>query len=109
MAPRRMKMQHIEAFRAVMLTGSMTQAARQLHTSQPQISRLIGQLENLTRFPLFDRGSGRLVPTPDGARFFQEVEKAFVGLAGLEASAAGIRSAPAGSAWRRCRGWPAAC
>jgi DNA-binding transcriptional LysR family regulator len=96
MAARRMKMQHIEAFRAVMLTGSMTQAARRLHTSQPQISRLIGQLESLTRFPLFERGSGRLVPTLDGARFFQEVEKAFIGLAGLEASAAGIRSFGAG-------------
>jgi len=96
MASRRMKMQHIEAFRAVMLTGSMTQAARRLHTSQPQISRLIGQLESLTRFPLFDRGSGRLVPTLDGARFFQEVEKAFIGLSGLEASAAGIRSFGAG-------------
>jgi DNA-binding transcriptional LysR family regulator len=32
----------------------------------------------------------------DGARFFQEVEKAFIGLAGLEASAAGIRSFGAG-------------
>ena len=96
MAARRMKMQHIEAFRAVMLTGSMTQAARRLNTSQPQISRLIGQLESLTRFPLFDRGGGRLVPTLDGARFFQEVEKAFIGLAGLEASAAGIRSFGAG-------------
>jgi DNA-binding transcriptional LysR family regulator len=96
MAARRMKMQHIEAFRAVMLTGSMTQAARRLHTSQPQISRLIGQLESLTRFPLFDRGGGRLVPTLDGARFFQEVEKTFIGLSGLEASAAGIRSFGAG-------------
>jgi DNA-binding transcriptional LysR family regulator len=96
MAARRMKMQHIEAFRAVMLTGSMTHAAQRLHTSQPQISRLIGQLESLTRFPLFDRGGGRLVPTLDGARFLQEVEKAFIGLAGLEASAAGIRSFGAG-------------
>jgi DNA-binding transcriptional LysR family regulator len=96
MPTRRMKMQHVEAFRAVMLTGSMTQAAQRLHTSQPQISRLIGQLESLTRFALFDRGGGRLVPTLDGARFFQEVEKAFIGLAGLEASAAGIRSFGAG-------------
>jgi hypothetical protein len=28
----------------------------------------------------------------DGSRFFQEVEKTFIGLAGLEASAASIRS-----------------
>ena len=63
-----------------------------MHTSQPQISRLIGQLEAITQFPLFDRSGGRLRPTVDGSRFFQEVEKTFIGLAGLEASAASIRS-----------------
>lgn len=92
MATRRMGLKHVEAFRAVFVTGSMTQAAQRMHTSQPQISRLIGQLEAITQFPLFDRSGGRLRPTVDGSRFFQEVEKTFIGLAGLEASAASIRS-----------------
>jgi len=40
----------VEAFRAVMLSGSMTAAAEALHTSQPNISRLIAQLERLNGF-----------------------------------------------------------
>ena len=35
MSERRMTLKHIEAFRLVMQTGSMTEAARALHTSQP--------------------------------------------------------------------------
>jgi len=91
-----MTLRHIEAFRAVMLSGSMTAAARRVHTSQPQISRLIAQLESLTQFPLFDRNGSRLTPTQDGTRFFQEVEKTFSGLAGLESAIASIRSFSAG-------------
>ena len=58
-----------------MMTGSMTAAARWVHTSQPHVSRLIAQLEAITQFPLFDRNGSRLTPTQDGSRFFQEVEK----------------------------------
>jgi len=87
-----MKLRQIEAFRAVMMTGSMTIAARKLHTSQPQISRLIGQLENLAQFPLFERHGTKLKPTVDGERFYGEVEKTFAGLSSLESAAAVIRS-----------------
>ena len=55
MTRRPISFRHIEAFRAVMGTGSMTEASRRLHTSQPQVSRLIGQLEAATGLPLFDR------------------------------------------------------
>ena len=91
-----MSLRHIEAFRAVMLAGSMTEAARRMHTSQPQISRLIGQLERIAQFALFSRKGSRLTPTQDGARFHAEVEKSFVGLGGLEQAAAGIRAFSAG-------------
>lgn len=92
----RLALRHIEAFRAVMLGGSMTEAARRMHTSQPQVSRLISQLETITQFALFDRKGSKLSPTVDGLRFFEEVEKTFIGLAGLESAAAGIRSFGAG-------------
>jgi len=92
MPVRRLGLKHIEAFRAVMMSGSMTEASRRMHTSQPQISRLIGQLETITQFALFDRNGSRLTPTLDGSRFFQEVEKTFVGLSALESAAEGIRS-----------------
>lgn len=87
-----MALKHIEAFRIVMQTGSMTEASRQLHTSQPQVSRLVSQLEEITGFPLFERNGTRLVPSLDGKRFFLDVEKAFAGLQSLESAAANIRS-----------------
>ena len=87
-----MGLRHVEAFRAVSVTGSMTEAARRLHTSQPQISRLIAQLEEITGFALFERNGSRLSPTLDGDRFFRDVEQTFAGLAALEAAAARIRA-----------------
>lgn len=92
MTTRRMSLKHIEAFRAVMQTGSMTEAARRLHTSQPQVSRLVSQLEAIVGFALFDRIGTRLLPSIDGKRFFQDVEKAFAGLQGLESAASNIRT-----------------
>lgn len=92
MSERRMTLKHIEAFRLVMQTGSMTEAARALHTSQPQVSRLIAQLEGITGFALFDRSGTRLNPSLDGKRFFQDVEKTFAGLQSLESAAHHIRS-----------------
>jgi len=70
----------------------MTAAARVMHTSQPQVSRLISQLESITAFPLFERNGSRLSPTQDGVRFHREVERTFAGLAELESVAANIRS-----------------
>jgi DNA-binding transcriptional LysR family regulator len=96
MTDARMSLRHIEAFRAVMIAGSMTDAARRMHTSQPQISRLIAQLEKIAQFAFFSRKGSRLTPTQDGVRFYAEVEKTFVGLAGLESAAAGIRAFGAG-------------
>jgi DNA-binding transcriptional LysR family regulator len=87
-----MTLKHIEAFRVVMQTGSMTEASRRLHTSQPQVSRLVSQLEAITGFPLFERTGTRLVSSMDGKRFFQEVEKTFAGLQSLESAASNIRT-----------------
>ncbi|MGG6260549.1 LysR substrate-binding domain-containing protein [Stutzerimonas stutzeri] len=86
-----MNFKQVEAFRAVMLSGSMTAAAEALHTSQPNISRLVAQLERLNGFSLFERIGSRLVPTDEGTAFFNEVDRAFIGLRNLEHSARHIR------------------
>jgi len=86
-----MNFKQVEAFRAVMLSGSMTAAAEALHTSQPNISRLIGQLERSSGFKLFERVGGRLLPTDEGASLFADVQRAFIGLQSLEKSAQNIR------------------
>jgi DNA-binding transcriptional LysR family regulator len=86
-----MNLKHIEVFRAVMMAGSMTAAAKVLYTSQPNVSRLISQLERETKLVLFQRTGTRLIPTSEGTAFFREVERAYVGLQGLRNAAAQIR------------------
>jgi len=86
-----MKFKEIDAFRAVMRSGSMTAAAADLFTSQPNVSRLIGQLESSTGLTLFTRAAGRLAPTEEGLAFLREVDRAFVGLDALKDAARNIR------------------
>lgn len=74
-----------------MISGSTTAAARILHTSQPNVSRSIAQLEKATGLRLFERLPGKVVPTSDGLSFFNEVQRAFVGLHRLEEAANRIR------------------
>ncbi len=67
----------MEAFRAVMLTGSVTQAAKQLFKTQPAISMLLNNLEEELGFPLFERQKKRLYPTPEANYLYHEVEAIF--------------------------------
>lgn len=87
-----MNLRQIEAFRSVMRLGSMTAAAEVLYTSQPNVSRLISQLELSTGLTLFKRAGVRLIPTQEGQAFFQEVERAYVGMDSLRLSAKNIRN-----------------
>jgi DNA-binding transcriptional LysR family regulator len=93
---RSVKFKQVEAFRAVIQTGSMTTAADVLHTSQPNISRLIAQLEDSAGFRVFERIGGRLQLTDEGAELFRDVERAFVSLKSLQESADQIRRSGTG-------------
>ncbi len=86
-----MNQKQIDAFRAVMLRGSMTAAADELGTSQPSISRLITELEASTGLALFNRSGGRIQATDAGSAFYREVDRSFVGLHKLAHSAREIR------------------
>ncbi|POO72177.1 transcriptional regulator, partial [Bacillus subtilis] len=50
-----MNFRQLEAFRAVMLTGSMTGAGHAMSISQPAVSRLIHDLEHELKLVLFQR------------------------------------------------------
>lgn len=86
-----MNFRQVEAFRAVMITGSASRAADLLQITQPAVSRSVLELEKTTGFALFDRVRGRLVPTAEGQLFFRDVESTFQGLDRLRMSAARIR------------------
>lgn len=87
-----MNLRQVEAFRTVMLRGSMTVAAQELRTSQPSISRLIAELEAAIGLKLFERKAGRLRPTGEGLSFYREVERSFIGLESLAHAARDIRA-----------------
>lgn len=93
----RINARQVEAFRAVMVTGSMTSAAELLGVSQPAVSRLIRDFELAVAFRLFERRGNQISPTPEAASLLSEVERAFVGLGRIAEHAAAIRSQQAGS------------
>lgn len=72
-----MNLRQIEVFRAIMLTGSVSDAARFLNVSQPNISRLLRHTEDQIGFQLFERIKGRLYPTQEANILYAEVEKAY--------------------------------
>jgi DNA-binding transcriptional LysR family regulator len=87
-----MNLRQIEVFRATMLTGSTADAARLLHVSQPGISRMIGHIELQLGVQLFERGKGRLKPTPEAHALYVEVEQVYRGVQRVDARALALKS-----------------
>jgi DNA-binding transcriptional LysR family regulator len=81
----------IETFRAVILTGSLTEAAEALRTSQPTVSRVLSDLSRVVGFPLFRRQGRRVMPTREALVLFEEVESSYKGLDRIERVAFMIR------------------
>ncbi|MES2185599.1 MAG: LysR family transcriptional regulator [Pseudomonadota bacterium] len=75
-----MNLRQIEVFRAVMLTGSVSGAARLLHVSVPAVSRLLSHTESRLGLVLFERIKGRLHPTAEARRLYLEVEQVYGGV-----------------------------
>lgn len=71
------KLRHMEVFRAVMLTGSISAAAKLLYVSQPAVSKLISYIETRLALRLFDRVNNRLVPTVEAHTLYREVERVY--------------------------------
>ncbi len=69
----KLNLRQIEVFRAIMVSGSISGAAKLLYVSQPAVSRLLAHTEQRIGLLLFDRINGRLYPTPEARRLFAEV------------------------------------
>jgi DNA-binding transcriptional LysR family regulator len=87
----RLNFRQIEAFRAVMLTGTTIAAANMLNTTQPSISRSLAQIQAASKLKLFELDRGRLRPTPEAAMLFEVVQRNFLGLETIEETVALIR------------------
>ena len=75
-----LRFRQLQAFHAVIETGTVTGAAEHLGISQPGISNLLSQLERQTQLKLFNRTKGRLHPTPEAGVLFQEIDTVVRGL-----------------------------
>lgn len=87
-----MNLRWLHAYRAVMALGTTTAAARHLHVTQPAISRMLSNLEELTGIELFNREHGRLVPTAEGEAFYRETEHLLNGVSEFLEVARDIRT-----------------
>jgi DNA-binding transcriptional LysR family regulator len=85
-----------QAFHAIMERGTVTAAAEHLGVSQPAISNLLSQLERRTKFKLFERRRGRLVPTPEAAVLFEEIDTIVRGLDHVNQAVADLQNRTAG-------------
>ena len=84
-------LKQIEAFRAVMLGNSMTEAAKMLFVTQSAVSKIMREFEEEIGFELFSRRKGGLLPTAAAKALYVEVERVFVGLDQVVRTAERIR------------------
>ena len=87
----RINLRQVEAFRAMMLTGSVTEAAALMGVTQPAASRLLRDFQALLKMKLFEKRGTGLVPTAAATTLYTEVERSFVGLDRISAAAEEIR------------------
>lgn len=86
-----MRLKHIEAFNAVMLTGTVSAAARLLHVTQPAVTQTLQHAELQLGFVLFTRQRNRLVPTREAQALYPEVQRLMSQLESVRRIAAALR------------------
>lgn len=77
-------LRHVEVFYAIMRAGTITEAARVLHVTQPAVSAALKQLESRLKMSLFDRVGGRLQPTPEAKALLPDVAEIFGRIGAVE-------------------------
>lgn len=83
-------LRQIEVVRAIMVTGTIAGAAKMLNVSAPGISRLMKYTEGSLKVRLFDRRSGRYVPTPEARHIFRLLDSVFGKVEDLQAAVEGL-------------------
>ncbi|WBU63774.1 LysR family transcriptional regulator [Paracoccus aerodenitrificans] len=76
-------LRQIEVIRAVMLSGTISGAARILNVSPPGISRLVKHTEESLGLRLFERRSGVYVPATEASAIFDQIGRVYNGVENL--------------------------
>lgn len=87
-----MRLRHIEVFNAVMLTGTVSGAARLINVTQPAVSRILQHAELQLGFALFQRAKGRLTPTSEALTLYPHIERLFAQLDEVQRLAANLKT-----------------
>ena len=80
-------LRQVEAFKAIVESGTVRQAAQAMHLSQPSVSRLLADLEAAIGYRLFARQKGRLVARREAQELYAVVQRTFSGLARVSEAA----------------------
>lgn len=70
-----MRIKQVEVFNAIMLTGTVSGAARLLHVTQPAVTQTLQHAELQLGYALFTRQRNRLVPTREAQALYPEVQR----------------------------------
>ncbi len=92
-----MRLRHIEIFHAIYTTGSITNASKALHVSQPSVSKVLAHAEMQLGFNLFERVKGRLIPTDEAEMMFDEVDKIYQQLRSIKNTSENIKNSDYGN------------
>lgn len=91
-----LNLRHLEVFHAIVKSGSVTAAARDLHITQPAVSAVLKHMEQRLQFRLFERVGGRLKLTPEAEALVPDVHEIFGRLDTLGRVAQDMRDGLAG-------------
>jgi len=69
------RLKAMAAFVRAVELGSLSAAARELHTTQPTVSKLVAALEHSVGVRLLERSSTRATPTDEGLRFLDSARR----------------------------------
>ncbi|QPL04658.1 MULTISPECIES: LysR family transcriptional regulator [Actinomyces] len=93
------EIRHLRAFIAVAQAGSLTHASRELHLTQPALSRTIQQLEHAVGVRLLDRSRNGVETTQAGAAFLERACRIVSDLDAALAQARQTRAVRIGFTW----------
>jgi DNA-binding transcriptional LysR family regulator len=87
-----MRIKHIEVFNAVMLTGTVSAAARLLHVTQPAVTQTLQHADLQLGYALFTRQRNRLIPTREALALYPEVQRLMSQIESVRRIAAALNS-----------------
>ena len=92
----------LEAFCRVVEEASFTRAARQLHRSQPAVTKQVARLEETLGTRLLDRRLRRITPTSEGRLVYAYAKRVTTSAADLVAAVKDIHTPDRGDVWVGC-------